>query len=266
MCHPEVFEKYKEEIEYHENKTPIVGKIAVVSIDKLSTHTLDSKVYPSPKRRRMLQPSNDEGIFSVPIEAEYTDTYRSYTTIKCVPIDKIREWPIVKIDTSKLFESNGPEHGQNFDRQQLKVESVRQNCDRQQLRVEMVREDTNPDEFVKEKPEFCDEHGSGVYGNDVSNIEFERNADGDKFIAKEGATAQMIETNATETELSANFKKVLFSNYYRIIEKTGNKLAAECKNCKSIVRDGALKCSYTRRHMRVCINNNISYKILCIHL
>lgn len=85
------------EIECHKKKTPMASKIAEISMDKKQTHTLDRKVYPPPKRRRMLQPSNDEGIFPVPIESEHTgtnrsdtyrsDTYRSDTTIECVLVD-----------------------------------------------------------------------------------------------------------------------------------------------------------------------------------
>lgn len=58
--------------------------------------------------------------------------------------------------------------------------------------------------------------------------------------------------NATEIGLKTDSKKFLYGEYYRIIEKNGDNVCAECKSCKLIVNDW-MSTSYNKRyHLKVC--------------
>lgn len=92
-----------------------------------------------------------------------------------------------------------------------------------------------------------------IYGNNISKIKLSQEVDGRIFGIKNGEIVCIPDENATEVTFDTNFKKILFGNFYRVVKKIGNKVTAECKNCKSILKDSVVTCSNTRRHLKVCI-------------
>lgn len=92
-----------------------------------------------------------------------------------------------------------------------------------------------------------------IYGNNISKIRLNQEVDGRIYGIKNGEIVCISDENATEVSFDTNSKKVLFSNYFRVVKKIGNKMTVECKNCKSIMKDSVVTCHNTRRHLKVCI-------------
>lgn len=91
-----------------------------------------------------------------------------------------------------------------------------------------------------------------IYGNNISKIRLNQEVDGRIFGIKNDEIVCISDENATEVSFDKNFQKILFGNYYRVVKKIGNKVTAECKNCKSIMKDLVVTCHSTRRHLKVC--------------
>lgn len=147
---------------------------------------------------------------------------------------------------SELYEEFN--RGQNKFVQNLEVEFVREK------EASMVciptKEYTDSDKSVEKETPFNYENGNEIYGNNNSPI-VEVNLDVNNESIRTIEKDQILETNAKEIELRANWQKVMFGNYYQIIELKGNKLIAACKNCKSIIQDVIPKCPGTRQHLKV---------------
>lgn len=92
-----------------------------------------------------------------------------------------------------------------------------------------------------------------IYGNNISNIKLNQNGD-EGFVIKDGELVYKPEKNGIDDEFKENWKKIMFGNYFRIIEMNGNKLTVECKNCEKIMKDSDPANRNIRRHLKVmCI-------------
>lgn len=88
-----------------------------------------------------------------------------------------------------------------------------------------------------------------IYGENISNIKLNQDGDGRTFQIKDGELVYTPEK--IDGEFKANWKKIMFRNYFRIIEMNGNKLTAECKKCEKIVNDSGPANRNIRRHLKV---------------
>lgn len=120
------------------------------------------------------------------------------------------------------------------------------NCEWPDMEVEIVAEEGDLDEFMKEAPQFHNENENKI---NESNIKDDQEANAGTLGIKEGELVY-----ATEIEFNTNSEKIIFGNYYQIIEINGNHLTVECKNCKEILKDSVLIYQNIRSHMKVCMD------------
>lgn len=89
--------------------------------------------------------------------------------------------------------------------------------------------------------------------NDKSETDLNENSKGETFRMKDDEVATTSNENSTKIEFTKDFQRVLFTDYYRIIEKIGGKVNAECKTCKLVVNDWIAIGASARHHIRVCV-------------
>lgn len=213
--HAKIHKKYSKELKHHMTQNPnVVQKTTVNNVQNQS-----QTVYNTVEDMEI-----DEETSSVPIDFEHNYATGSQT-------DKKNEELIVgEMDMSGV--DVGIEQGPN--------------CDWQDMEVEIVAEEGDLDEFMKEAPQFHDEHENQI---NESNIKHDQDANAGTLGIKEGELVY-----ATEIEFNTNSEKIIFGNYYQIIEIKGNYVTAECKNCKEIVKDSVLNYQNIRGHMKVCMD------------
>lgn len=80
--------------------------------------------------------------------------------------------------------------------------------------------------------------------------------DGEVFGPKKDAPLPpLVQERAQETiELNTKSKKILFGNFFQIIEKNGDQVTTECKECKAPVEDSITTWFKIRYHLKVCRN------------
>lgn len=67
----------------------------------------------------------------------------------------------------------------------------------------------------------------------------------------EDVPARLQDDGAMKTKFKANWKKILFANYFQITEMNGKEMTVECKSCKTIMKDSARTCHNTLHHLKV---------------
>lgn len=89
-----------------------------------------------------------------------------------------------------------------------------------------------------------------IIDNNISSIELNQRANEGTHGIKD---AQIVYTaeDSPGIELNSDNKEIMFGNYYKIIKVNRNYVTAECKSCKSIVKDSMVKCLNTSNHIKV---------------
>lgn len=185
-------------------------------------------VEPLSKHRRNSNCSNDDGMSTASMESDHTDTVSESLVDKYVeePVGSESDVSADEFEQTEVFE-------------------------RQELGLDIVKEEVDLDEFVEKEPTFYDEHGNEIDVNEFSTIDQDSN-DGTSEIGN-SKQVNTSDENTTTIEFKAKFQKVLFHNYFRIIETNGSNVSSECKSCRLIVNDLISTCYITRYHLRVCM-------------
>lgn len=108
-------------------------------------------------------------------------------------------------------------------------------------------------ELIKTKQPAISVTRNKIYGNKIAKIKLNQKIDGRIFGVKNGEIVCIPDENTTETSFDTNFKRILFSKYFRVVEKIGNNLTVVCRSCELILNDSDSSCDKTRHHLRVCI-------------
>lgn len=118
-----------------------------------------------------------------------------------------------------------------------------------------TKEDTLVDNMLEAQPN-CKRYSVASIDSDDTDTASESPIDEIKeqpIDEERGGNVYVSKTDVTESiQFKENWKKIMFTSYYRIIGTNGNHLTAECKNCKLIVKD-SVSCRNIRNHMKVCI-------------
>lgn len=233
-------------IKFNGHKTPNSAKENNIGSGKHGGRPVE----PQTKRKKISENSTDERmpVACIGSEVPFTNTLLDEPTSNTgtntpvqTPVDslfnEIMNEPIVdEINMNELFE--GFDFGPNSDWNQIELEIATQEVD--------------ADEFVEEEPQFFDECGNEIHGKNIAAIK--HNENDETFGIKDGELVHTSDENATEI-FDMNFKKVLFSNYYRVIGKIGNKVTVVCRSCELILNDSDSFCNKTRHHLWVCTEN-----------
>lgn len=91
-----------------------------------------------------------------------------------------------------------------------------------------------------------------TYTNSVSSLQLSQEDDDGTFGMKDDG-----QKKALQIEYQFNFQKIMFENYYQILEKNGNTVTAVCKSCAFILNDSIVTCYSTRIHLKVCTDLKI---------
>lgn len=70
----------------------------------------------------------------------------------------------------------------------------------------------------------------------------------------------MLKHKDDEGNTLTAMKRVLFENYFQIIEQKEQKLTAACKLCETVVKDGRLYRDNLRNHLKVSVFKRIPIK------
>lgn len=108
-------------------------------------------------------------------------------------------------------------------------------------------------ESIKTKQPIIQITRNKIYGNNIPRIRLNQRENGETFGIKNDEIFFTHDEDAMENDFKMVFQKVMFGNYYRITEKYGDNVTAECKKCKSIVNDSFSIRKNLRSHLRVCI-------------
>lgn len=99
-----------------------------------------------------------------------------------------------------------------------------------------------------------------TYTNSISSLQLSQEDDDGTFGIKDGGPSGGHK-NARQIEYKFNFQKIMFENYYQILEKNENAVIAVCKSCEFILNDSIVTCSSTRYHLKVCTDLEIGREI-----
>lgn len=120
---------------------------------------------------------------------------------------------------------------------------------------EDCRTDEIEQEIKQEIKEGIKEDGK-TFGSNQDCRTIKAEEDGKMFGPKKDASlpTPVQERDRKAIELNTKSKQILFSNFFQIIEKNGDQVTAECKECKAPVIDSITTWFKIRYHLKVSLN------------
>lgn len=68
-----------------------------------------------------------------------------------------------------------------------------------------------------------------------------------------------IRDNKIETPTTANHERILFKNYFEIVNQKENTVEAACKYCKYVLKDSQKSRNGLRHHLKVSLSSGLLF-------